>query len=102
MRSRQRQPTANELLQLAVAELDQSIHQPNILNYGEKDYREQLRFHKSEFRGRFISGGNRGGKTDAEVVESIYWATNTHPYLKRPASWGFWAYPAKVCCCRCR
>jgi hypothetical protein len=62
MPSRQRQPTANELLQLAVAELDQSIHQPNILNYGEKDYPEQLRFHKSKFRGRFISGGNRGEK----------------------------------------
>ena len=88
MASKQKQPTAAELLQLTISELDQSIHQPNILNYGEKDYPEQLRFHKSSARGRFISGGNRGGKTDAEVVESIWWATNTHPYLKRPASWG--------------
>jgi len=75
MPAKQRQPSAAELLQLAVAELDQSIHQPNILNYGEKDYPEQLRFHKSNQRGRFISGGNRGGKTDAEVVESVWWAT---------------------------
>ena len=73
MPSKIRQPTPAELLQLAVSELDQSIHKPNILNYGEKDYPEQLRFHKSEKRGRFISGGNRGGKTDAEVVESIWW-----------------------------
>ena len=88
MPTKQRQPTPAELLQLAVAELDQSIHNPNILNYGEMDYPEQLRFHKSDKRGRFISGGNRGGKTDAEVVESIWWATNTHPFLKRPSSWG--------------
>ena len=73
---------------MALTELDQSIHKPNILNYGEKDYPEQLRFHRSTARGRFISGGNRGGKTDAEVVEAIWWATNTHPYLKRPESWG--------------
>lgn len=88
MPTKQKQPTASELLQLAVAELDQSIHKPNILNYGEKPYPEQLRFHKSKARGRFISGGNRGGKTDAEVVESIWWATNSHPYLERPAHWG--------------
>lgn len=83
-----RQPSAEELLQIALYELDQSIHKPNILNYGEKDYPEQLRFHKSSARGRFVSGGNRGGKTDAEVVESIWWATNSHPYLKRPEEWG--------------
>jgi phage terminase large subunit-like protein len=77
-----------ELLHLALSELDQSVHQPNILNYGEKDYPEQLRFHRSPCRGRFVSGGNRGGKTDAEVVESIWWATDTHPYLKRPEAWG--------------
>ena len=88
MPTKQRQPTPAELLQLAVAELDQSIHKPNILNYGERDYPEQLRFHKSDKRGRFISGGNRGGKTDAEVVESIWWATDSHPYLSRPAHWG--------------
>jgi len=83
-----KQPSADELLKLALFELDQSIHKPNILNYGEKDYPEQLRFHKSSARGRFVSGGNRGGKTDAEVVESIWWATNSHPYLKRPEEWG--------------
>ena len=88
MSYKKRQPTAAELLQLAIAELDQSVHQPNILNYGEKEYPEQLRFHKCSYRGRFISGGNRGGKTDAIVVEAIWWATNSHPYLLRPLEWG--------------
>jgi phage terminase large subunit-like protein len=83
-----RQPNARELFQLALQGLDQSIHKPNILNYGEKDYPEQLRFHQSEKRGRFVSGGNRGGKTDAEVVEAIWWATDSHPYLERPLAWG--------------
>jgi phage terminase large subunit-like protein len=82
------QPTLEDLFELALGELDGSIRKPNILAYGGKPYPEQERFHKSDKRGRFLSGGNRGGKTDAEVVESIWWATNTHPYLKRPESWG--------------
>ena len=72
MSYKKRQPTAAELLQLAIAELDQSVHQPNILNYGEKEYPEQLRFHKSDALGRYLSGGNRGGKTSAIVVEAIW------------------------------
>lgn len=77
-----------DLFSLALASLDNSIHHPNILNYGEKDYPEQERFHRSLKRGRYLAGGNRGGKTDAEVVEAIWWATDTHPYQQRPASWG--------------
>lgn len=84
----QRKLSSAELFQQALQELDQSIHQPNILRYGEKDYPEQMRFHRSTKRGRFISGGNRGGKTDAEVVEAIWWATNTHPFQERPEKWG--------------
>lgn len=83
-----KQPTASELFQLALSELDASVHTPNILRYGERDYPEQLRFHQSSKPGRFISGGNRGGKTDAEVVEAIWWATGRHPYLERPERWG--------------
>lgn len=85
-----RQPTVpkEDLFGIVTDALERSINQPNILNYGEKDYPEQRRFHQSDKRGRFISGGNRGGKTDSIVVESIWWATNTHRYLKRPESWG--------------
>ena len=88
MATKKNQPSAEELIKIALFELDQSIHKPNILNYGEKPYPEQMRFHKSTARGRFVSGGNRGGKTDAEVVEAIWWASNSHPYLKRPVEWG--------------
>lgn len=83
-----RQPSPQELFQHALKELDQSIYQPNILRYGERDYPEQMRFHRSTAPGRFISGGNRGGKTDAEVVEAIWWATDTHPFQLRPERWG--------------
>lgn len=82
------QPSLSELFDLSITELDRSIHKPNILNYGERDYPEQMRFHKSDKPGRFISGGNRGGKTDALVVEAIWWASGTHPYLIRPEGWG--------------
>lgn len=85
---KQQPVTIEELFGLATKELDRSINKPNILNYGEKPYPEQERFHKCEKRGRFISGGNRGGKTDAEVVEAIWWASDTHPFLKRPEQWG--------------
>jgi len=80
--------TRFDLFDLAATELDKSVSKPNILNYGERDYPEQMRFHKSSKPGRFISGGNRGGKTDALVVEAIWWASDTHPFSKRPDSWG--------------
>jgi len=77
-----------DLFSLVTDALERSLNQPNILNYGEKYYAEQDRFHRSPKRGRFVSGGNRGGKTDSIVVESIWWATNTHRYLQRPEAWG--------------
>ncbi len=83
-----------DLLSLAVGELDRSINKPNILNY--TPYPEQKRFHCSEKPGRYVAGGNRGGKTDAIVVESIYWATNTHPFRKRPAAWGHGAIQQRI------
>lgn len=76
----------SELFDLARDELDRSINKPNILNY--VPYPEQERFHRSSAFGRYISGANRGGKTDSVVVEAIWWATGTHPYLNRPESWG--------------
>lgn len=77
-----------DLFSTVVEEFDLSISSPNLLSYGQKSYPEQERFHKSDAFGRFISGGNRGGKTDAIVVESIWLATDTHPFRDRPAKWG--------------
>lgn len=75
-----------DLLDLVVGEIEQSVLKPNILAY--KPYPEQHRFHTCDAFGRYISGGNRGGKTNSVVSEAIWWATDTHPYLKRPKSWG--------------
>lgn len=79
-------PTIEELMEVGNAELEQSINKPSILAY--KPYPEQLRFHSCDAFGRYISGGNRGGKTNSIVAEMIYWGTDTHPYLERPAIWG--------------
>ena len=76
----------SDLLDLVVAELDTSVTKPNILAY--RPYPEQERFHRCDAFGRYISGGNRGGKTNSVVAEAIWWATDTHPYRKRPRSWG--------------
>jgi phage terminase large subunit-like protein len=75
-----------DLLDLVVGELDSSLRHPSILAY--QPYPEQERFHRSDAFGRYISGGNRGGKTNSLVAELIFWGTNTHPYLKRPETWG--------------
>lgn len=75
-----------DLFALAVTELDRSVNKPNVLSY--IPYPEQKRFHESCKVGRYVAGGNRGGKTDSIVVESIWWATDSHPYKKRPESWG--------------
>ena len=74
------------LMDLALAELDQAITRPNILSY--RPYPAQLDFHSCTLTGRYMSAGNRAGKTTAEVVEAIWMGTNTHPYQKRPERWG--------------
>lgn len=78
-------PISN-LFEVVVDELDRSIYKPNILSY--VPYPEQEEFHRCEKPGRYVAGGNRGGKTDSIVVEAIFWATDTHPYRTRPESWG--------------
>lgn len=74
------------LLDFAIQELDAPLRRGNRLNY--KPYPKQEEFHRSTCFGRYVSGGNRAGKTDAEVMEAIWWCTDTHPYLSRPESWG--------------
>lgn len=74
------------LFQQAIVELDAAITRPNILQY--TPYPAQLDFHSCELTGRYMSAGNRAGKTTASVIEAIWWGTNTHPFLKRPEAWG--------------
>lgn len=79
-------PTISDLFEQAQQELEESIHKTNL--YGYQPYPEQERFHRSQAFGRYISGGNRGGKTDAAVVDAIWTATGTHPYRPWPERWG--------------
>lgn len=85
---RQEQPSLDDLFGLAVGDLEASVRHPNILAYGEKDYPEQLRFHKTALPGRYVAGSNRGGKTDAAVVEAVWMAMDAHPWIDRPENWG--------------
>ena len=77
------------LLDIAVKELDRSITRPNINAYSP--YPAQRAFHESSLTGRYMSAGNRAGKTTAEVIEAIWLCTNTHPFQRRPAHWGMGA-----------
>jgi len=43
---------------------------------------QQLKFHQSNKKIRFIIGGNRSGKTISGTVESIWYTMGTHPFRK--------------------
>jgi len=74
------------LLDFAIQELDAPLRRGNRLSY--EPYPKQKLFHQCDKLGRYVAGANRAGKSDAEVMEAIWWCTNTHPWLKRPDSWG--------------
>lgn len=74
------------LLEFAVKGLDSAVTKPTILSY--TPYPAQKSFHSCELTGRYMSAGNRAGKTTAAVIEAIWWATDTHPFLSRPERWG--------------
>ena len=74
------------LMNMALAELDTAITRPNILSY--TPYPAQKAFHECQLYGRYMSAGNRAGKTTAAVVDAIWVAMDIHPYRKRPARWG--------------
>lgn len=76
----------NEIFGVVEAELDRAITKPSIYSY--EPYSDQLAFHISEAPGKYVSGGNRAGKTTSVVIESIWWAMDEHPYRSRPESWG--------------
>jgi phage terminase large subunit-like protein len=55
---------------------------PNLSRY--EPHKKQLRFHKSSKKGRLYIGGNRAGKTIADVTECLWWLTKTHPHRVMP------------------
>jgi phage terminase large subunit-like protein len=78
--------TLDGLFSDALGGLRLGLERPNI--YGYVPYPEQEAFHRNEKIGRYLAGGNRGGKTDAMVAEMVYVAIDEHPFFKRPESWG--------------
>jgi phage terminase large subunit-like protein len=62
--------------------LTTTAHLPNITRYDP--HKKQQRFHHSKKKGRLYIGGNRAGKTTANVVECCWWLTKTHPSRKMP------------------
>lgn len=58
--------------------LIQSSRTPNMTRYDP--HHKQVKFHKSTKKGRLYIGGNRAGKTTANVLECLWWMTKTHPY----------------------
>jgi hypothetical protein len=94
--------SSDDLFGAAIQGLEKSIKQPNILSFGEKKYPEQDRFFRSCAWGRFISGGNRGGKTDAIVIDAVWTATNKHPFRPRNPMRGARAPCSSASSCRRR
>lgn len=78
--------SVEDLYTEALGTLRLGIERPNI--YGYTPYKEQEDFHKCEKRGRYLAGGNRGGKTDAMVAEMVFLALDIHPWQSRPEHWG--------------
>ena len=53
-------PSLLDLGELARSEIERSISAPNLLT--AQPWGEQIDFHKSNAIGRYLSGGNQGGK----------------------------------------
>ena len=74
------------LMDLAIDQLDAAINRPNIRSY--KPYPAQLAFHQCQLTGRYMSAGNRAGKTTAAVIDCIWTAMDQHPHRDRDPRWG--------------
>ena len=46
------------------------------------EHKKQLAFHKSLAKSRFVFGGNRTGKSVCGAMETIWYATGLHPFVK--------------------
>ena len=55
---------------------------PNLNRY--EPHKKQDAFHKAQKKGRLYIGGNRAGKTIANVLECLWWITKTHPHRTMP------------------
>jgi len=47
-----------------------------------REHKKQLAFHQSLAKSRFVFGGNRTGKSVCGAMETIWYATGLHPFVK--------------------
>lgn len=47
-----------------------------------RQHKKQLAFHQSLAKSRFVFGGNRTGKSVCGAIETIWYATGLHPFIK--------------------
>lgn len=59
-------------------------------NTGKVVHKKQMEFHKSQFKNRWVFGGNRSGKTECGAVETVWLATGTHPYKTNKKNISCW------------
>lgn len=71
-----------DILKMFGERLAESAALPNLTRY--EPHKKQSLFHQSIYKGRLYIGGNRAGKTIANVLECLWWLTKTHPYRKMP------------------
>lgn len=74
------------LMDLAIDQLDVALHRPNINSY--RPYPAQLDFHRCPLTGRYMSAGNRAGKTTAAVIDCIDVAMRRETWRKLDPRWG--------------
>lgn len=72
----------NGMLAMFGEKLTNTSALPNLTRY--EPHKKQSLFHQSIAKGRLYIGGNRAGKTIANVLECIMWITKTHPHRKMP------------------
>lgn len=77
-----KQLTVSDMLANLGESLTKTAFLPNLSRY--EPHKKQLKFHKSHKKGRLYIGGNRAGKTIADVTECLWWLTKTHPYRTMP------------------
>ena len=55
-----------------------------------REHKKQLAFHQSLAKSRFVFGGNRTGKSVCGAMETIWYATGLHPFIKMERAYDGW------------
>jgi len=73
----QQEVSLSQMLAQAASDLATVSVKPNMMLY--KPHDKQCLFHGSMLREKLFIGGNRSGKTVANIMECVWWITKKHP-----------------------